>query len=330
MNISIMMSTGCQNLGDELILKNEIFLLKQKYGNNTNFFVFSYDLENIFFFDSKIKYFEYFPIGAKNIKNIFRNFKNYYNFIKIIKKSDKVIIGGGGIMFDNEVGNFSNPLNLWLFRSQVIRFFKKDLIFWGISIDIKNKNNLTKIKKIFSKAKEIYVRDKSSFELLESLGIKSEIILDSVFYDNSQIGLENYKKNFLVKKVEVKDFSVKDLENTDFNGKTVGLALRSSYLNDENNLILEIINYIILNGGKVILLPHSFHKVDNKANDLIFLNQFIKPGIKITSNMQETYEIYKQKKIDFCLSMRLHSMILCQVYGILFIGIKYAKKGDLM
>lgn len=330
MNISIMMSTWCQNLWDELILKNEIFLLKQKYWNNTNFFVFSYDLENIFFFDSKIKYFEYFPIWAKNIKNIFRNFKNYYNFIKIIKKSDKVIIWWWWIMFDNEVWNFSNPLNLWLFRSQVIRFFKKDLIFWWISIDIKNKNNLTKIKKIFSKAKEIYVRDKSSFELLESLGIKSEIILDSVFYDNSQIWLENYKKNFLVKKVEVKDFSVKDLENTDFNWKTVWLALRSSYLNDENNLILEIINYIILNWWKVILLPHSFHKVDNKANDLIFLNQFIKPWIKITSNMQETYEIYKQKKIDFCLSMRLHSMILCQVYGILFIWIKYAKKWDLM
>jgi polysaccharide pyruvyl transferase WcaK-like protein len=42
--------------------------------------------------------------------------------------------------------------------------------------------------------------------------------------------------------------------------------------------------------------------------------------------MQETYEYYKEDKIDFCLSMRLHSMILSQVYGINFIGLKYSKK----
>jgi len=31
MNIVIFMAIGCQNLGDELILKNEIELLKEKY-----------------------------------------------------------------------------------------------------------------------------------------------------------------------------------------------------------------------------------------------------------------------------------------------------------
>ena len=44
--------------------------------------------------------------------------------------------------------------------------------------------------------------------------------------------------------------------------------------------------------------------------------------------MQETYEQYKNKKIDICLSQRLHSMILSNVYGIPFIWISYSKKTD--
>jgi polysaccharide pyruvyl transferase WcaK-like protein len=42
--------------------------------------------------------------------------------------------------------------------------------------------------------------------------------------------------------------------------------------------------------------------------------------------MSETYYNYKEKRIDFCFAMRLHSMILSQVYGIPFIGLKYSNK----
>jgi hypothetical protein len=50
-------------LGDELILKNEIELLREKYNSNSiNFKVFTYDLVDIFFEDSFVEYAEYFPI----------------------------------------------------------------------------------------------------------------------------------------------------------------------------------------------------------------------------------------------------------------------------
>jgi polysaccharide pyruvyl transferase WcaK-like protein len=45
--------------------------------------------------------------------------------------------------------------------------------------------------------------------------------------------------------------------------------------------------------------------------------------------MEETYSIYKEKKIDFCFSMRLHSIILSQIYAIPFLSLPYSKKGDL-
>lgn len=330
MKIAIFASIGSGNLWDELILKNEIKLLKEKYWNETQFKIFTYDLEDKFFEDKNLEYLEYFPIWIKNPKNIFRNLKNYYNFVETIKKVDKVVIWWWWIIFDNETGNYSNPLKQWLFRVYFAKFFKKEIIFYWVSIDIKNESNYEKIKNLFSPAKEIYVRDKNSCEFLKNLWINSEIILDPVFSDNWEVWLENYKKNFMIKKVNVGDFSLNDLENIDLKWKKVWLALRSWYLNDEKKIINEIIDFILEKWWKVILLPHSFHKIDKHANDYEFLKDFLRKWVEITKNMQETYISYKEWKIDFCLSMRLHSMILSQVYGIEFIALKYAKKWDLM
>jgi polysaccharide pyruvyl transferase WcaK-like protein len=64
---------------------------------------------------------------------------------------------------------------------------KKDIIFWGVSIDIKHEENLKKIKNIFAFSKEIYVRDQGSLETLKKLSLHAEVILDPVFSDNGEI-----------------------------------------------------------------------------------------------------------------------------------------------
>lgn len=332
MNIVIFMAIWCQNLWDELILKNEIELLKKKYAwNKLKFQVFSYDISEKFVCADDIEYYEYFPIGIKNPKNLWRNIKNYFTFIKIIKNASKIVFGWGGILFDSETGNYSNPLTQILFRVKTGSIFKKDILFYGVSLDIKNPGNFPVIKEIFTPAKEVYVRDTASSEFLLSLWISSQIILDPVFSDNGEVGVENYKKNSLLKKINAKDFSVDDIQEYDFEGKTVWLAFRKWYLTDEQQLIWKVVKYLIKTWAKVVLLPHSFHKVDLHANDYEFLQEFVwDTNVSITKNMQETYVNYKEKRIDFCISMRLHSMILSQVYGIPFISIKYAKKADLM
>jgi polysaccharide pyruvyl transferase WcaK-like protein len=50
--------------------------------------------------------------------------------------------------------------------------------------------------------------------------------------------------------------------------------------------------------------------------------------ISICKNMQESYEIYTNKKIDLNLASRLHSIILSQVYEIDFIAVSYSTKTD--
>jgi hypothetical protein len=57
----------------------------------------------------------------------------------------------------------------------------------------------------------------------------------------------------------------------------------------------------------------------NIYKKLIKNNIFLKEKIFITKNLEESYEIYKNKKIDINFSMRLHSIILSEVYNINFI-----------
>ena len=169
MIISIFASIWAQNLWDELILKNEIRILEEKYWKETKFIVFSYDYKNPFYKKSNIEYKEYFPVWIKNPKNIFRNFRNFLIFLMIVNKSDLIIIWWGWIIYDNEKQSTNNPLNSWLFRTNIFRLFKKKIQFFAIWLNIKNELNFSKIKKIFNKAYNITVRDIYSNELLNKL-----------------------------------------------------------------------------------------------------------------------------------------------------------------
>jgi len=338
MNISILSSVGCKNLWDELILKNEISLLENKYPSKTiDFKVFSYDLKNPFFEAKNIKYKEYFPIWIKNPRNIFRNLYNFIIFINTIVRSDLIVIWWWGIIYDNENQSVNNPLNQWIFRTNITRFFRKDIVFYWVWIDIENSLNLSKVKKIFSWAKEICVRDENSQNILNKLWIKSKIIQDPVFNDKFfNPGVEYGEIKMCIKKIESKDFKLEDLKGINFKNKKVWIAFRLWFFNNQTNnkiwgdletlKIKELINFIIKSWWKIILLPHSFHKTDILANDYKFMQKFKLSWVKITSSMQETYNYYKEKKLDICLAQRLHSIILSEVYDIPFIWFIYGSK----
>lgn len=332
MKISIFASIWAQNLWDELILKNEIKILEKKYWKNTKFFVFTYDKKEIFFKKKNIFYLEYFPIWISKIKNIFRNISNFIIFLFTVIKSDLILVWWWGIIYDNELQETRTPLDSWLFRVKFFIFFMKKYAFFRVWINIKNDINLLKIKKIFRNASDIEVRDKYSFELLKKLWIKSKVVKDPVFYDK---WIEVEEKS-IIWKIKAKNFNVKDLKSFDFDWKKIGISFRSWYLADKSKFskkieewkIREIINYIIENWWKVVLLPHSFHKTDVLANDYVFLNKFTWKNVKIKTSMEDVYKVYKNRKIDLCLSMRFHSIVLCHVYEIPFLWISYSTKTD--
>ncbi len=330
MIISIFASIWSQNLWDELILKNEIKSLEKEYGKDTLFKVFSYEPRCPFFKKKNIEYIEYFPINIKNPKNIFRNMSNFFSFFKTIQKSDIVVVWGGWIIYDNENQKVSNPLKQWLFRTNIFRLLKKKISFYALWLNIKNKDNYNKVKKIFSWAYKVTVRDNYSFNLLKQLNINSNIVNDPVF---GEVESKEYK-DCCIKKVKADKFWVADLEDVDLEWKKIALALRSWYIDSdtivEEEKINVIIDYLLEKKAKVILLPHSFHKTDDLANDFKFLNKFLRINepVLIADSMEDVYSKYIYREFDICLAMRFHSMILSQVYEIPFVAISYSTKTD--
>ncbi len=342
MIISVFASIWSQNLWDELILKNEIKALEKEYGKDTIFKVFSYDAKNPFFKKKNIEYIEYFPINIKNPKNIFRNIKNFLLFIKTVSCSDLVVVWWGGIIYDVEKQSVSTPLKQWLFRTNIFRILRKKIYFYALWLSIKNKDNHKEVKKIFSWAYKITLRDKYSHNLLKNLWIESTIVMDPVFGEVEDHPLtpslvrrgDNPEEKYLIKKVKAEKFWIADLEDIDLEWKKIALALRSWYIDSdpvkEEEKIIEIIDYLLEKKAKVILLPHSFHKTDDLANDFKFLNKFLRINepVLIVDSMEDVYTKYIYKEFDLCLAMRLHSMILSQVYSIPFVAISYSTKTD--
>jgi len=335
MNISIFASTWCQNLWDELILKNEIELLKEEFGTGTlevpifiNFKVASYDPQNLVFKIADTEYFEYFPLWIRKAKNIFRNVKNFFTFLRVIFWSDIVVIWGGGIIYDSEVQSVWNPLKQWLFRVRVARFFRKKIYFYALWIDIKQEENTKILKNIFKKSYKITVRDIKSYEQLKQVGIQSELVDDPVMSE------WNMRWDIL-KKLSSRNFSLWDFEGINFQWKEVWLALRSGYIwkslspKIEKLLISELCLNIEKKWWKIVFLPHSFHSFDTVANDYMFMEEFTREGREIKTSLSEVYNWYiENQNKKLLVSMRLHSIILASVYDIPQIVLSYSQKTD--
>jgi hypothetical protein len=317
MIISVFASVGCQNLWDELILKNEIRLLEEEYWNNTKFFVFTYDKKNTFFTQKNVVYKEYFPIWIRKKINIFKNIKNFFSFLNTILKSDLIVLWWWGIIYDEEKQINKTPLDLWLMRVKFFNFFGKYYMFFRWWINIKNEENLEKVKEIFGKASKIEVRDKYSFKLLEGLWIKSIIKKDPVFYDTWNLVLEKS----LISIISSFEFNKDILKKFDFKWKKVWLALRSWYFVPKSKIsnrmeewiIREVINYLLEKNAKIVLLPHSFNETDDLANDFLFLWKFIwELWVEIKDNMMSVYETYKNKEgFLFCYAFTLNNFKSC-------------------
>jgi polysaccharide pyruvyl transferase WcaK-like protein len=348
MIITIFAWIGSQNLWDELILKNEIKILEDRYSNSINenveFKVFTYDLKDNFYVAKNVEYIEYFPINIKKIKNIFKNILNFLTFIKIIIGSDLIIIWWGGIIYDNEFQSVENPLLQWNIRMIFFKIFRKKVEFFRIWINIKNSKNLKKIKNIFNWAYKISVRDKYSFKLLKNLDIDNVILLeDPVFNDNNNIKTKTIFLKWVLKVENLNLEVIKKIikkNNIEIFWKKIWFSLRKQEIEKYEENIIEIIKYFLEKNSEIILIPHSFHKTDKKANDFLFLNVLNKrinnselnlkwqTKISICKSMQESYENYTEKKIDFNFASRLHSIILSNVYKIPFLWISYSKKTD--
>lgn len=71
--------------------------------------------------DETIEYISYFPNHAKT-----KPLQNIWYFLRtflVVRKSDAVIVGGGGLLYDNEDGqSFDRLLSQWKLRVRIVEF----------------------------------------------------------------------------------------------------------------------------------------------------------------------------------------------------------------
>ncbi|MBS9784466.1 polysaccharide pyruvyl transferase family protein [Candidatus Gracilibacteria bacterium] len=306
--ILIMALVGKQNIGDEYILKSEYTYLKEKYPD-TKFTIVTFDITSTPIVDKKnVSYISYFPNNLKK-----HPLKNIYFFLKQsfeIMRNDLIVVGGGGIFFDNEPNiNFKKLIRQWKLRLSLARFFRKKICFFGISLEIKSSTHLRQLRQIISKKDLVLVRNQKSKEMLLEIGVNSKKIDDVVF---------------LNRQTSTKKCRTSTQEN---NKKIIGFSLRGGFFSLENIQELKrSIKILKEKNYEIIFLSHSLVG-DKNTNDISFVEDiFGKEKYIITKSLEETEKMYE--KIDIMVSMRFHSTILSAMGKIPCVILSYGPKTD--
>jgi len=288
-NITILWWFGFWNIWDDIILFNEIKLIKEKFPNSI-ITVFSW---NPSFIKSK------FSVNSLYLPPImwyrFYKFLNIIYLIKIfkvIKNTDLFILWGGWFFSDRQFF----AISWWLRYCLLAKYFWAKVIWFWMWIGPIFYNRNKKVINMYSKIFEyISVRDKKSFNILKWCWFDEKKIIkviDPAFFtnfkkenkDNTIWFIVKSNENFIIN--QIKDILIK----TNYNIKFI---ITDSL---DLNLNIKIINQIWSNRCKLI---------SHKNIDLI---------IK---------EIWK---CDFIVSQRLHGSIISFTQKVPFLNMYYHHK----
>lgn len=299
---------GAGNLGDESILSSILSSIK-KQSPNAEFTILSlnpvetrklYSVNAVFRPDFGPKWFQ-------------TDFKEMLN---AIKKSDLVIIGGGGLLED--VHNyFSIPR--YLHTVILAKLFRKPVMFYSVGVGpISNKVSKFMVRSICSISDLITVRDQKSKEILDHLGISKVPIIvseDPVFL------LEAIDSN-LAKKILIK-------EKIPLNKPLIGVSVRQIEWHNLNySCLAKFLDYLVSSQDvNIVFVPFgreasptdldlSRQIIDQMKHKAYVLEEIYSPS--------ETLGIIKQ--FNFLIGMRFHSLMMGAIAGIPTLGICYLPK----
>lgn len=303
--ILFMTAAGSHNLWDELILKWEVEYIQKHYGKNIDITVFTYDQTGTIINDSSIKYVSYFPnnFGADPLKNIGYFFKNIW----IITMADVLIVGWGGILFDNEPGvDFWMLFMQWLFRVKLARITRTIIVFWWIGLEIKEVKNKMRLRKLFVPGDFIFVRDAQSKWLLDALELPSVQIQDIVFLYTPPLN-----------------------PAPKWDNNMVWISVRWWFLEENESLVPLMYDKLIELWYNPIFLVFSTDGEESQNDSQFIRKVMVGKTYNVTKTIAQTLEVYP--RLHSVIGMRLHSWILACVHDIPFLPISYGPKtNDLM
>lgn len=250
--------------------------------------------------DWGVRYFSYFPNGFRN--RPMANAGYFFRTLWEIFRADLVVIGGGGIFYDNESGqSFRKQVFEWSLRAGAARLFRKKLLYWGIGVDVKPER-AGQLAKLFRNA-NVTVRDAKSAQALAAVGVAAKVVPDPAF---------------LVPAVRPADAAP---------NKTVGISVRKGYLRGELDAVRHVVRIVRENGFEPVFLNHSFHPGNPETDDRAFVSNLAKEeGVRSLDSMDETMHAYRS--LGAVVAMRLHAGVLSFINGIPFFLLSYSKKTD--
>lgn len=168
MRIAIFGSYGQGNLGDEAIADGLAKVLKKAFPDST-LVLFSHHHQILN--DHHPDFETIRPMIASGIRSFWAQLKTaeWQKNIEILKTCNLIIIGGGGIFHDQEVGQKGfSPLFIWWLRSILFKLLGKRIAIAAVGIGpLKSGLSHWWLKGIFKRAAIITVRDQSSQELAQ-------------------------------------------------------------------------------------------------------------------------------------------------------------------
>ena len=294
---------GFNNTGDEAILTSMVRAFKEKIPQ------------------IKIVTLSKNPLQTSRSYDI--NSINRLNLIKILiclRDTNLFISGGGGLLQDSTGKGWSTLYYLGLIF--IARMFSVPIMIYAQGIGPINKQvNKRLIKWILNKVDLITVRDSSSKELLENLGVVSSSI-----HVNSDAA-------FLLKKRQAFDVinkypHIKEIMCSD-NYSTIGISVRdcNKVNKDLKGVFAKLADDLIERFKvKIVFLPFKFNEDIYISEEIISLMKN-KTQIKILKDKLEPEELLSiLSHLSLMVGVRLHSIIFSTIANIPFIAINYDPK----
>jgi len=292
---------GFNNTGDEAILTSMVRAFKEKIPQ------------------IKIVVLSHSPLQtsqAYQIKTI--NRLHLIDIMRCLRDTNLFISGGGGLLQDSTGKGWSILYYLGLIL--IAKIVKVPVMIYAQGIGPVNKQiNKKLIKWILNKVNLITVRDNSSKELLENLGV----VKPSIYVNSDPV--------FLLKKKNINHIIdnypyIQKLINPD-DRPLIGVSVREYKSNgsDSKRIFAQAADYLIKNyQAKIIFLPFKFDEDVHISEEILSLMKNKAEVLKIKLEPEELLSVLS--RLSLVVGVRLHSIIFSSMANIPFIAFNYDPK----
>ncbi len=240
--------------------------------------------------------------GRYNVNSVARN--NMKKVIGILGNSDLFLSGGGSLLQD-VTGWKSIPY--YLGQVLLADILNNKTVFYAQGIGpVTSKINKKLIKWIGNRCDLITLRDQKSRELLQALGVDEKLI--KVYTDPAFILQPEHTGNYFPEKENV-----------------IGVVVRPWRDNKYLPLLITGLEYLADTlPAEIVIIPYHYYEDRKIARQL---QEQLKCEAKVLADKYTPGEMLNIfSSLDFCIGIRLHSLIFAAISKIPFIGISYDPK----